>query len=143
MSLKVKILGIVALVIGALFTFLGLQTKSKIGQITRVSVERGNKGKKRYYMYVTWASEGTTHNDQRFPVTQTFFQSKVENDTTVKSPEVTVRYLKGPEAESHLVGGWSNFRGMEYLGYIVILVGIVVTWKAFKPRAVPAAPTAA
>lgn len=150
MSVKIKTLGICALLAGVLFIFLGFQAKAESekmekegisvpAQITSAKINRTSKGKKRHYVYVTWKSETATHADHHFLVNKKFFESKVEGETVVKDSEVTIRYVKGDEADAVIVGGSTDLGGMEWLGYIVTLVGAFITWKAFRPRPVPPA----
>lgn len=148
MSVKIKTLGICALLAGALFVFLGYEAKAEWekmekegisvpAQITSAKINRTSKGKKRHYLYVTWKSESATHADQHFLVKKEFFESKVQGENVVKAPDVTVKYVKGSEADAIIVGGSTDFGGMEWLGYIVGLVGVYITWKAFRPRPAP------
>ena len=146
MSTKIKTMGICAIVIGAVFVFLGFKAnaerealaKSGIsvpGVITSAKIDRGSKNKKRHHLMVTWNAGETAHNDQRFLVKKAFFDSKVHDGTEVKMPDVTVRYVPGQEADAIIVGGSSDFVGMEYLGYIVAFIGVVICWFSFRKRA--------
>lgn len=145
MGLRGKTLSIVAVVAGALFAFLGLQAKadkktmdeqgiSVPGTITSAEVQRTSKKKKRHIIRVNWGEGAMRKENDLFPVTKSFFQSRVQGESTVTSPEVTVKYLPGQPDSAIIEGGSSNFLGMEWLGGIVGAAGIVGCWRGFLAR---------
>lgn len=147
-TLQMKTLSVMALLIGALFLFLGLQAKSKRkvlerdgvsaqGVITRAETGTASKGKKKYFLRVTWGEGADRQIDQRFEVTKDFFLSKIEGDSAVKSPDVMIRHLPGNPKTAVIEGGSSSFAGMEYLGYGVLALGLWGIWRGFFIRRGP------
>lgn len=145
MNIKLKTLSLCAVVAGILFVFLGLQAKSAKqqmdsqgvsvpGTIVKAETQVGSKGKKRYVLLVDWAEGAVRHNAQKFVVKKDFFQTRVRGDMTISAPEITIRSLPGKVDSAIIVGGSSDFGGMEWLGAIVGLLGLWGTWKAFFAR---------
>lgn len=150
MNTRGKAFGICLLAMGALFIFLGFQAKmaqqrmdtegiSVPGKVQSAKINRTSKGKKLHYLYVTWEADGTAHTNLPYQVKEAFYETKVKGDGVVFVPDVTVRYVKGDEDDAIIVGGAKDLGGMEWLGYIVTLIGLYVTWKAFRPRPAPPA----
>ena len=135
MSIKLKTLSICGVLAGALFIYLGLSAEKEAallaeqgvsvpGKIVEADITRGRKNKKTYRLSVNWQeANGTDHPGQRFLVKKAFFQEKVAGETAIKSADVTVRYLNGHTADAIIVGGSSDFTGMQYLGYVLALIG--------------------
>lgn len=150
MNLQMRILSVMALIMGAVFLFLGLQAKSRSkalerdgvstqGVITKAETGTGSKGKKKYFLRITWGEGADRQVDQRFEVKKEFFLSKVEGDSVVKSPDVIIRHLPGNPKTAVIEGGSSSFAGMEYLGYVVLALGLWGIWRGFLIRRAPAA----
>lgn len=92
------------------------------GVISQAEVQTGSKGKKRYLLRVNWAG-APGQQPQPFVVTKDFFLARVREDGVVSDPNVTLRHLPGRETDAILVGGSSDFGGMEYLGFALLGLG--------------------
>ena len=134
-------------VLGMGVTFIGLGFAAKqsaarleaegvthTGTITKAEVQSGAKGKKRYLVRVTWGEGDQAKADDPFVVTKTFFLSRASEDGVIADPAVTLRSLPGDPDSTILVGGTSDLRGMEWLGYFVGALGAFMLIRTLRRR---------
>ena len=148
MGIQAKTMSLCGLCAAGVFVFLGLSAKnynqqleanglSFPGTITRVEVQSGSKGKKRYVIDVAWGEGQGRREGDKFVVTKSFFESKVGVDSAILSPEVTIRHLPGAPDSAIILGGTSDLGGMEWLGGIIGIVSLIGTFLSFRPRPTP------
>lgn len=142
MSVKLKTMSVCALFASALFVFLGLQAEQQAkeleekgvsmpGKIKQAEIRRGSRNRRRYILHATWGEGADRQPDHFFVVTKAFFDARVKDGTHVISPDITVRMIPGNLDSAIIVGGSTNFGGMEWLGGIIGLAGLVGIYFGF------------
>ena len=133
---KLKSISYCAVFIGVVFVVLGLfaQRNSKEldekgvsmpGKITQAEVRRNGKHVKQYILHEAWGEGAERQADSTFNVAEQFFESKVEGETKVVSPDVTVRMIPGDRGSAILVDGTQSFDGLEPVGVVVGFLGLL------------------
>lgn len=135
--------GLCALGMAMIFVFLGFSAKRQnamlerkgitySGSITKAEVQKGSKGKKRYVVWVTWGEGDGIKTDDSFVVTKSFFEGHMGSDEVADDASVTIRTLPEKPGSAVLVGGTSDLSGMENLGYVFVVIGGILLFRASR-----------
>lgn len=133
---KLKSISSCAVLIGIAFVALGFFAKrsskeleekgvSVPGRIVQAQVSHRGKHVTQYFLHVDWGEGAERRTDDTFDVSEGFFRSKVEGETQVVSPEVTVRMIPGDRGSAVLVGGHPSYGGLEWIGVVVGVLGLL------------------
>ncbi len=146
---QLKGVGIVIVILGAVFAGLGLHSKSRQAkldvqgvnepaEITQAVIESGPKGKKRCIVTVQWG-EPQARETRKFEVTKEYFLTLVDPEGKLIAPNTSIRHVPGQPGSALMDGAAYPMGGFLGVGYGFLLFGAFLIFLGFQVRAEPAA----
>lgn len=144
---QLKVVGIVMLIVGLGFAWLGLRAKSRqkdldargvtvSAVITQAAIESGTKSSKRSILTVQWG-EPQARETKKFEVKKEYFQTLVDGEGKIVAPNTTIRHIPGQAGTALLAGAVYPMGGFVGVGYGFLIFGALLILFGFR---VPAAP---
>ncbi|MCW1883778.1 hypothetical protein OKA04_03495 [Luteolibacter flavescens] len=142
--MRLKLIAILALVVGPILAFMGFKERQRIGKIETEGVEvvgvpmggemkKGRKGAKTYTITVKYPDANGAPQEKDFKVKSEYFNSISDGDS-ITVPMVKVKVLADQPDEAIIVGGSDDDRIMFPVGIGAFVLGGIGTVFMFRPR---------
>lgn len=137
--------GIVILILGAVFAGLGFHSKSRQAtldaqgvdepaEITQAVMESGAKGNKRCIVTVQWGAP-QARETRKFEVTKEYFHTLVDPEGKIIAPDTTIRLVPGQPDSALMDGASYPMGGFLGVGYGFLLFGAFLIFLGFRVKA--------